>query len=179
MKAINTKEIVKIVNKEHEVESQIERAKRVLATRKDLGEKEVAQMEDKIVALEEESNELFYQRKDAQANLITAIEEAEGRARERVLYASEAIAVLLKVEDWLGLKKKDLEGVSVTINVHAQEFPRAYKWKPEATIFSATYKSGSWRITKIWRDDCRRYPKVMVTHTEQSKKAIVEKYSEM
>ena len=89
--------------------------------------------------------------------LNTAITEAEGRATARTIIVKDIIDEIAFVEKTLGLPKKLLEGVCVYIDSNAQDFPKAYTWMPESTKFHAEFRSGSWRITKIYRGPCSRY----------------------
>ena len=92
---------------------------------------------------------------NASAILTDAIDAAEGRSTERTITAYDVIESLRSVENSLNIPKKHLEGVSVTIDVNAQRFPKAYRYTPESTIFSATWRKGSWRVTDIYRGECR------------------------
>jgi hypothetical protein len=55
------------------------------------------------------------------------------------------------VEKRLNITKKAMNGVTVCIDIHAQNFPNAYRGTPESTYFTAEYRNGSWRITEISR----------------------------
>ena len=108
--------------------------------------------------------------------LIPAIKEAEGRASERTIDAVVIIRTLNEVTKTLGISKKAMEGVWVDCNPHAQTFPRAYKYTPMSTQFSAVFKAGSWRLTNIRRDVCRNN-RIVIFHTQASREALIDRFS--
>lgn len=115
------------------------------------------------------------------APLSVAIEEAEGRARVRTIRADEIANELAGIESALRIPKKYLEGISVSVDLNAQGFPKAYmtasKMPPQSTIFYAVYKSGSWRVVDICRGNCRPSSrKTEVILTDEAKKAIVARF---
>lgn len=113
----------------------------------------------------------------ASAPLTEAIKEAEGKAKERTIAAWLVVEMLDKIERKLGLTKKAMNGITASVDLYAQDVPRAYKYKMMGTRFEAEYKAGSWRITKIWRDEVRRgSQRVYLTLTDDAKAALIEKY---
>ena len=116
----------------------------------------------------------------ADAALQPTLESVQVRARARLISAEEIPMALLGLERALGITKKALHGVSVTMDLNAQQFPGAYKGIPESTIVSAVYKSGSWRITDIRRDRTRTPGSaITVEHTEESRKALLYRFTYM
>lgn len=107
-----------------------------------------------------------------------AIKMAEGRASVRTITADEIVTALCDTFETLGISKKAMDGVEVSIDLNAQDFPSAYKYTPESTIVDAIYKGGSWRVTSICRDACRRYSqRIRVKHTEASREAILSRFT--
>ena len=132
----------------------------------------------KIPQWEAELAELKADMAVASAKIIDAIQSAEGRASARTILPWDIARKLNEIEDKLGIAKKALEGVSVDVDIHAQDFPKAYKYTPESTQFSAVFRGGSWRITNIERNSTRRYGReVVVTHTDESRKAILDRFT--
>lgn len=115
----------------------------------------------------------------ARAVLCAALDEAQNRASVRTITYTQLLHMLEWVNDYLGISKKSMEGVSVRLDYHSQKFPSAYKYQPMSTIVWATFKSGSWRITKIERDTCLDTGRAVIFHTESSKAAILDRFSRM
>lgn len=112
------------------------------------------------------------------AALGAAIREAEGRAKVRTIDADDVAAALHDLEKRLGISKKSMEGLHVTVDLHAHRFSNAYKGIPESTIFDAEYRRGAWRVVDIRRDRTRAPSNaIVVRHTEQSRQAIIDKYT--
>lgn len=110
-------------------------------------------------------------------SLKNAIKEAEGRASARTITAEEILSTLIRIEDDLHISKKAMDGIRMIADINSQSFPRAYKYTPESTHFSAEYKNGSWRLTDIYRAECKNSFHIHIDHTEESKKAIIERLS--
>lgn len=113
----------------------------------------------------------------ATAPLTEAIKAAEGRATARTITAGNILDTLDYIERELKISKKAMNGIHIRADINAQKFPGAYKYIPESTHFQATYKNGSWRITSITREVCRQGMHIEVTHTEESRKAILDRMS--
>lgn len=114
------------------------------------------------------------------SKIEAVINEVQGRSTERLITSDNIVKELDTVEKKLGITKKAMEGIQVDIDVHAQDFPKAYKWTPMSTRFCATYRGGKWRVTDIGRHACRKWGKnIIVKHTEDSQKAIMEKFTIM
>ena len=106
----------------------------------------------------------------------SALEEVQKRVKVRRLDYADIYNALETIQKTLGIPKKYLEDVKVTIDVNAQEFPNAYKGIPESTIFRARFASGSWRITHVFRAKCRRPNQgAHVELTEAAKMKIIER----
>ena len=83
------------------------------------------------------------------------IKAREGSAKVRTLTVSDMCRVLTGISRTWGISKAAMRGCSVSVDVNAQSFPRAYRYIPESTIFSATFTSSGWAITDINRGPCR------------------------
>ena len=117
-------------------------------------------------------------REQIAAPLTEAIEAAEGRATARTITAWEVVVALREVEERLSISKKAMDGVEVSIDINAQDFPRAYKWPPESTHFDAMYKGGYWRVTNVYRYKTQtpRFRHI-VRLTEEAKRAVISRHS--
>lgn len=116
---------------------------------------------------------------DAEADKLigAALTDAQGKARVRTITASDIAVALDEVERRLDISKRAMDGIHVTIDPNAQNFPNAYKGIPTSTIFRATYKRDHWTLDAIWRGvtlpSSRR---VIVEHTAESEKAVMNRF---
>lgn len=110
--------------------------------------------------------------------LSGAIKDAEGRSTERVITPEMLVEAVIDLERNLGIPKKAMEGIEISVDINAQSFPSAYKYTPMSTHFRAVFKSKQWRVTYIGRDACRRpSSEVIVTHTEERKNALIKRFT--
>ena len=83
------------------------------------------------------------------------ISEAEGKATARCLTYPALKLRIDQLEKTLGIAKKDMEGLKYDLDDNAQNFPRAYKYKPDSTHAVIERTGGKWRLTKVYRYTCR------------------------
>jgi len=80
-----------------------------------------------------------------------AIAEVQEKARERCIDATDVSIACDRIWVRLGVAKTALEGVSFSVDLWAQNFPKAYKYRAESTQFTLTFSKGSWRVSNIVR----------------------------
>lgn len=105
--------------------------------------------------------------------LMELIHEAEGRSYERTITAPDIIKMLNRIESHIleFSTKKDAYGTTVSVDIHAQNFARAYRFTPMSTHFDAVWESNGWKITNIYRSQTRRAGHaVHICFTEETKK---------
>ena len=108
-------------------------------------------------------------------NLINTINEVEKRCFVRTINAELICETIKGIENRLhNLSKKALNGTSFGYDVNAQDFPRAYKYRPESTQFSAKHNGKEWVITDIWRGLCNK-KKCDITLSDTASEALFEK----
>lgn len=83
------------------------------------------------------------------------IENVQAKAKTRTIDASDINRAIATIEKTLGISKKDMEGLAVEVDMNAQDFPNAYRYRAESTIFRIRREGGKWRVTNI----CRGYTK--------------------
>ena len=105
-----------------------------------------------------------------------AIQEVEGKASARTIDYDDIIRATQRIEKRLGIPKKYLEGVRYDVDLHAQNFPKAYKYKAESTQFVIEYLKGKWRLVSIERYYTRTagHDYKCLVMPEETKKAIIE-----
>ena len=89
---------------------------------------------------------------EAIENMIT---QAEGKATARCLTFKDLTFRIAQLETALGIAKKDMEGLKYDLDDNAQNFPRAYKYKPDSTHAVIERTAGKWRLVKVYRYTCR------------------------
>ena len=107
--------------------------------------------------------------------LNAAIATAEGRATARTINAEDIFDALETIEERLCIPKAHMIGITAEVEVNAQTFPNAYRYRPESTHFKAIRTANGWKITDIYRDTTHgpttRY---VLTLTDKAKESIVE-----
>ena len=82
----------------------------------------------------------------------------------------EIIRNLQRVEKFLDIPKKYMNGISVEVN--------PYRDSATTPMFYATYRNGGWTITDIQRkNNILPNRRAFIRHTKESKDAIIQKYS--
>ena len=103
------------------------------------------------------------------------IASIEGRSRERCVTYEMIARDLDKIERFLGIPKQWLEGITGSIDHHAQTFPRSYRYPPMSTIVYIERKSQSWWFLGCDRDPCAAPGHaVKLELTPDAERAIVE-----
>lgn len=108
--------------------------------------------------------------------LNSAIDAVEKRCSARLIDTDDVVFHLIRLDDSLSISKKAMDGIAVIIDLNYGVMPNAYKGIPESTQVHAEYKSGSWRIADVGRAPLRRH-KFTVIHTEQSKQALIDRFT--
>lgn len=107
-----------------------------------------------------------------------AIIAAEGRARVRCISAENIVKACEKAFDRFDIAKKALEGVKISVDIHAQAFPNSYRYTPESTQFCAVYKRGAWYLIDVYRGVCRApSQQYRATLTEAATGAIISNHA--
>jgi hypothetical protein len=83
--------------------------------------------------------------------ITAAIREVEGKAYTRTVEYADLVRATQRIEKKLGVPKVHLEGVKYDVDIHAQNFPKKYKYKAESTQFVVEFSKGKWRLVSIER----------------------------
>lgn len=106
--------------------------------------------------------------------IAAAIKLAEGRAKERTVNVEGIANAIDTIEQKLEIPKKSMIGVTVIIDLNAQNFAKGYRYTPQSTKVKLIRKKTCWCILNIWRgyteSPTRRYA---FTFTEEAKEAII------
>ncbi|MBR5286391.1 MAG: hypothetical protein IKU30_05770 [Clostridia bacterium] len=174
MKQINIKKLMDVYHAECTAEIDLAHCRKHLGDYYWITEKTVTDAEAKYDALHQARVNM----REYQA-LVAAIKDAEGRAKERTITADNVLDWLDDIFKKIDISKKAMDGVTVNVDIHAEALPGAYKWTAYSTQFTAIFKSGGWRVTGISRSALRRKNRVIVHHTEESKKALIDKWTNL
>lgn len=114
--------------------------------------------------------------KEANKEKINAmVKKAEGRSTARTIDFDTIVRDVRRLESVLDIPKKHMIGIKVDVDSNAQDFPNAYKYRPESTHYIITRKAAGWDISDIDRGTTRRANKrFLVLLTEDAEKAILE-----
>lgn len=114
---------------------------------------------------------------EATEDLTKILDEVQHRCSARIITARDICRALRQIDGKLDITKKAMDGVTVAVDLNAQNFPGKYKGIPMSTIFEARYKSGSWRITDIYRAETRAQSNgCTVNLTEEAEAAILANF---
>lgn len=106
---------------------------------------------------------------------ITAeLDTLQKKCSVRTISFQAILSCCNKVEERIGLPKKYLKGVRISVDPYAQTFPNAYKYTPESTQFDAVHTGKEWKLIKLYRS-ATRGPKLefIVVLTEEAKKEVL------
>lgn len=110
--------------------------------------------------------------------LDAELEAVQKRCTARTIGLSDICHQLRRVNVTFGISKKAMDGLKVVVDCNAQDFPSAYKYNPESTLFTAHYKNGSWRIASIKRGTPHRlgHNAKILEMPDATAEALVRKY---
>lgn len=167
MKKINVSKLIELKKKELDARDLFSRVMK----KKELGytvtEQEIANLNEKCQIIRNDFETVA-------SKLTEAIETVEGKAVVRKIDAQDIICALMEVNDFLSISKKAMVGTRVRIDCNAQNFPNAYKWVPQSTIFLAEFTKSGWTVTDIYRGTAMR-KKVFMLMSDTAKEAYLNK----
>lgn len=108
--------------------------------------------------------------------IAAAIRDVEGKASARTIVYDDIVRATKYIEKMLRIPKKYLEGVRYDVDLHAQNFPKAYKYKAESTQFVIEFSKGKWRLVSLERYYTRTagHDYRCIAMSEETKRAIIE-----
>jgi len=114
-------------------------------------------------------------KQENKSKILQMMDDAQGRATARTIDLDDILTAARRIENALNIPKKYLEGLVYSVDMNAQDFPRAYNYVPESTHFTLTYKNGTWRVSDIVRGQCRTYGHTFVcdSMSAETEQAII------
>lgn len=108
-----------------------------------------------------------------------ALDEVQGSCTARLLTVDQILAYCQEITAiYRMIPKNALNGSTFTVDPNAQNFPNAYRWRPESTVAKVLYKN-----SKFWLVDLDRYTTAREGHdieahlTDAARAAIIEAYA--
>lgn len=110
------------------------------------------------------------------------LNDAQKRCSVRLIQVEQVFEAVAKMEEYrkkYGILKKNMEGVTVRVNLYQDRFPSAYKYTPEGTVLRLLFKGGKWRLFYAYRDTCEgsRKERYKVELTEDAKENVLNSAS--
>lgn len=87
--------------------------------------------------------------------LDEAINAVERHTRSRRITSKDVVEGCRIAETRMGIPRKRMDGVIISVDINAQKFPKSYNGIPESTQFTAINRKGKWYVTEIYRGRCR------------------------
>lgn len=84
-----------------------------------------------------------------------AIDEVQKRTTARNITAADVFDAVETIEKKLDIPKKSMLGIIACVDVNAQNFPNAYKYVPESTMFQIEKFTSGWFLTDVYRERTR------------------------
>lgn len=108
--------------------------------------------------------------------IAAALEEVQKRSKERTITVDQIMATPARLMDNYDIPAKAFDGSEFSIDLNAQDFPNAYKYRAQSTQYEIKHYSGTFHLMDIERNDTRRaYHTVKAKLSETTKKAILDK----
>lgn len=104
------------------------------------------------------------------------IENTQKKATVRTISYKDIVNAVADLETALGIAKKSMEGVKYTIDVNAQYFANAYKYKPDSTQAVVERRGNVWRVLSVVRDTTGHDVYKCDIMPETTKQAILNNY---
>lgn len=113
----------------------------------------------------------------------TVLDNVQKRCTVRLIQPEQVFEAAAKMEEHrqkIGVLKKNMEGVTVKVNLYQDRFPSAYKYVPEGTVFHMIFRGGKWRLYAVYRDICEGSEKkrYQVKLTDDAKNDVLKHASE-
>ena len=115
------------------------------------------------------------------AEKITAIiNEVEKRATTRLVKYIDIVKAINTIKNELGIPAKYYDGIKASINLHKEQYPSAYKYRPMGTCFDVEARKGKWYLTAVYRSNCDGSPntRFRLSLPELAKQKIIERMEE-
>ena len=111
--------------------------------------------------------------------LDKAIKDAQGRCTSRTIDVTDVLIWADRVQHYLAIPKSHMDYIRASVDIHnAEPYHKRYT-TPVSTHFQLEYRSGKWRVTRIWRDYIGKAHPVYLYLPPGARKAIADRYETM
>lgn len=109
------------------------------------------------------------------STLSADLDTLQKRCTARTIDTGDIINCLNRYVSALRISKTAAVGIKMTVDPNAQNFPNAYKYLPDSTLFDAEYTAKGWIISNLRRGITHRAAGMYhVNLTDKAKAAILE-----
>ena len=109
--------------------------------------------------------------------LTEALKVAQDRCTARTLTCSDIERILEQATEKLNISKANMKGTRLEYT-GAEQFPRAYKYRPESTHFTAEHNGRHWVIIYLDRYTCpNRRDNTSLILSELTRAAILDTFN--
>ena len=116
--------------------------------------------------------------KENRDKLQAALNEAQGKSRERTITVNDIICSTRDVEEELKIPKKYMVGIRVVSDQCCQNFPNAYKHTPYSTQYGMERTASGWFLTWVERRPTKKAGnQYNLELTEAAKMALVDRFT--
>lgn len=111
--------------------------------------------------------------------LSDTLKEVQKRCTARTIDINDIKRIIKEVEKNLELRrlpKNSWDGIVVYCNPYQEQYPNAYKYPPNGTIFNLTYYNNCWRILSVDRGICGGSPNRRLEYrfTDEQKQKMMD-----
>jgi hypothetical protein len=115
----------------------------------------------------------------AYAALDKAIKDAQGRCTSRTIDVTDVLIWADRIQHRLSIPKSHMDYIRATVDIHhADTYSKRYT-TPQSTHFQLEYRTGKWRVIRVWRDYIGKAHPVYLYLPPEARKAIADKYETM
>lgn len=111
--------------------------------------------------------------------LDKAIKDAQGRCTSRTIDVMDVLIWADRIQHRLAIPKSHMDYIRASVDIHhADSYFKRYT-TPQSTHFQLEYRSGKWRVIRVWRDYIGRAHPVYLYLPPEARKALADRYETM
>lgn len=111
--------------------------------------------------------------------LDKAIKDAQGRCTSRTIDVMDVLIWADRIQHRLAIPKSHMDYIRASVDIHHADSHFKRYTTPQSTHFQLEYRSGKWRVIRVWRDYIGRAHPVYLYLPPEARKALADKYETM